>query len=171
MLSGIHFLLTYTCTYACDHCFLYCSPQAEGTFTIAQIREVLDEAVKLGSVKSTYFEGGEAFLYYPVLVKAVELARERGMSTGLVTNCYWATSEEDAALWLGPLARLKLDDFTVSEDEFHGGTGEDTPPRRALAAAAGLGMKAGSICLEDAAPPQDEDQRGQPVTGNSPRYL
>ena len=33
MLTGIHFLLTYSCTSECDHCFLYCSPNAKGTFT------------------------------------------------------------------------------------------------------------------------------------------
>ena len=76
MLTGIHFLLTYTCTFECDHCFLYCSPRAGGTFTAAQIRDVLDQARKLGTVESIYYEGGEPFLYYPVLVEGLRLARE-----------------------------------------------------------------------------------------------
>ena len=46
MLTGIHVLLTYTCNFECDHCFLYCSPRAEGTFTLEQIREVIEEAGK-----------------------------------------------------------------------------------------------------------------------------
>lgn len=29
MLTGIHFILTYTCNFECDHCFLYCSPHLE----------------------------------------------------------------------------------------------------------------------------------------------
>ena len=29
-LDGIHFLVTYRCTYACDHCFVWGSPDAEG---------------------------------------------------------------------------------------------------------------------------------------------
>lgn len=28
MLTGVHLLLTYTCNFACDHCFLYCGPEA-----------------------------------------------------------------------------------------------------------------------------------------------
>ena len=67
MLNGIHFLLTYTCLFECDHCFLYSGPGAKGTFTLDQINRVLDEAEKIGSVESIFFEGGEPFLYYPLL--------------------------------------------------------------------------------------------------------
>ena len=28
MLTGIHFLLTYTSLFECDHCFLHCGPAA-----------------------------------------------------------------------------------------------------------------------------------------------
>ena len=31
----VHFLLTYQCLYECDHCFLYCGSQADGTITLA----------------------------------------------------------------------------------------------------------------------------------------
>ena len=47
MLTGIHFLLTYTCNFECDHCFLFCGPREEGTFTLNQIEKVLDEAIKM----------------------------------------------------------------------------------------------------------------------------
>ena len=59
MLSQIHFLLTYSCNFECDHCFLYCSPKSEGTFTINQIKSVLDEALKIETIDWIYFEGGE----------------------------------------------------------------------------------------------------------------
>ena len=58
MLTGIHFLLSYQCVYECDHCFVFGSPNARGTFTLAQIQRVLDEARALGTVKQIYFEGG-----------------------------------------------------------------------------------------------------------------
>ena len=38
-LEGIHFLVTYRCTYACDHCFVWGSPDAEETMTLAQLTE------------------------------------------------------------------------------------------------------------------------------------
>ena len=48
MLTGVHFLLTYTCNFECDHCFLYCSPWSQGTFTISQVTDVLEESKKIG---------------------------------------------------------------------------------------------------------------------------
>ncbi len=47
MLTGIHFILSYKCTLECDHCFIYCSPNAKGTFTLNDIKKVLTEAIKI----------------------------------------------------------------------------------------------------------------------------
>lgn len=165
MLTGIHFLLTYTCSWECDHCFLFCSPASEGTFTIKQVREVLNEAAKLGSVKDIYFEGGEAFLYYPLMVEGIRLAREKGFQAGIVTNSYWATSEEDAELWLKPLVELGISDLSVSDDEYHYGKDDVSPAQHALAAAKKLGLPVGSISIEK---PRVEDtseakEKGAPV--------
>ena len=71
MLTGIHILLTYQCTFECDHCFLYSGPFANGTMTLPQIRRVLAESQKISSVKCIYFEGGEPFLFYPLLLEGV----------------------------------------------------------------------------------------------------
>ena len=73
MLSGIHVLLTYKCTNECDHCFLQCGPRCEGTFTLHQIRELMREVVRIPTVDTVYFEGGEPFLFYPVLLETLQL--------------------------------------------------------------------------------------------------
>ena len=163
-LKGIHFLLTYCCNYECDHCFLYCGPNAEGTFTLAQIRAVLDEAEALGTVEEVYFEGGEPFLYFPLLVEGIRLARARGLRAGLVTNSYWATAREDAGLWLGQLRDAGLDEMTVSDDEFHG-SGEESPARRAAAVAREVGLPCGAICIEAPAVAPPSGEKGAPVVG------
>jgi len=36
---------------------------------------VLQEARKTGTVQTVFFEGGEPFLYYPLLLEAVRIAR------------------------------------------------------------------------------------------------
>jgi hypothetical protein len=149
MLKGLHFLLTYECNFECDHCFLYCGPHAEGTFTLAQLRDVLDEAAKIDSVEWVYYEGGEPFLYYPVMVEGLKMARARGLKAGVVTNCYWATAAEDAKLWLGPVAEIGVDDLSVSDDAYHHGDVEVTPAKVAAAAAEDVGVPAGSICIEE----------------------
>jgi len=134
MLTGIHILLTYKCNLECDHCFLYSSPHAEGTMTLPQVRNVLDESLKIGSVKWIYFEGGEPLLFYQSMLEGIRLARDMGFKVGIVTNAYGAISEDDAEVWLHPLAELGLSDLSISDDSFHYGAAEDSPAKRALAA-------------------------------------
>ena len=57
-ITGLHFLLTYQCTFACDHCFVWGSPWQTGTMTLAEIRFYLQQAQDSGTVTSVYFEGG-----------------------------------------------------------------------------------------------------------------
>ena len=173
MLTGIHLLLTYACNFECDHCFLYCGPHAEGTFTLEQIRAVLDEAQRTRSVNFIYFEGGEPFLYYPLMVEGIRMASERGFQTGVVTNCYWATSEEDAELWLRPLAALEIADLSVSDDAFHHGDEGDSPAVRALGAARRLNMASDSICIEQPSVetgPDKTQEPGRPVVGGGAMF-
>ena len=162
-ITGLHFLFTYTCLFECDHCFVYSGPQAEGTFTIGRIREVLEEAKKIGTIEMIFFEGGEAFLYYPVMVEGIRLAGEMGFNTGIVTNGYWATSVEDAEIWLRPLAELGMSDISISDDEFHYDD-ELNNAKNALEAAKKLGMPAGTISIQE--PVIEVDQTGgKPVVG------
>ena len=55
ILSGLHFLLTYQCTFECDHCFVWGSPWQEGTMTQADIHFYLQQAQETGTIKSIYF--------------------------------------------------------------------------------------------------------------------
>ncbi|HNO09126.1 MAG TPA: 4Fe-4S cluster-binding domain-containing protein, partial [Methanoregulaceae archaeon] len=108
MITQIHILTTYMCTMSCEHCFVCSSPYAEGTFTPGQISAVLDQTDDLGTVKKIYFEGGEPFLFYPVMLNGIRQARSRGYSVGIVTNGYFATSEENARCFLEPFPGLGL---------------------------------------------------------------
>ncbi len=168
MLTGIHFLLTYMCNLECDHCFVYSGPSARGTFTVQQVQDVLDEAARIGSVDWIYFEGGEPFLYYPVMVEGIRRARDLGFKTGVVTNAYWVTSESDAELWLRPLQELGVADVSLSDDAFHHAEDAPSPARLALAAAERLGLPAGTICIEKPATSAEATgSKRRPVTGGS----
>jgi len=173
MLTGIHFILTYTCNSECDHCFLYCSPRSQGTFTINQVTEVLDEALKIGSVDWVYFEGGEPFLYFPLLNESIWRAGERGFKAGVVTNAYGAISEEDAELWLRPLAESGLSFLNISNDTFHYGEDPENPATFAVSVAERLGVETSPICIE---PPRVPDQsssdedKGRPIIGGGVKF-
>ena len=144
-LEGLHILLTYQCTCECDHCFVWGNPWQTGTLTFEQIEEILAQAKEAG-VTSIYFEGGEPFLYYAVLVKAVHAAANMGFSVGIVSNAYWANSVADAEEWLRPFVG-RLADLTVSSDLFHCSESMGERPQNALVAAKWLNIPTGMISV------------------------
>jgi len=172
-ITGLHILLTYQCNYECDHCFVWGSPWQTGVFTLAQLEEVYRQALDLGSFQMIYFEGGEAFLYYPILVKATARAKELGFRVGIVSNSYWATSLEDAVEWLRPLVEAGLDTIELSSDLFHGEAMETAESRHGLAAARQLGLTtASSISIDPPTGYRDpsEAKPGEPLTGGGVMY-
>ena len=145
-LTGLHLLLTYRCNFQCDHCFLWGSPWQSGTMTLEQIEEILHQAQEHSSIKSIYFEGGEPFLYYPILLKGIRLANELGFETGIVSNGYWATTKEDALEWLRPFAEI-LGSISVSSDLYHYSEELSRQAKNAQQAARELGISLGFISI------------------------
>jgi MoaA/NifB/PqqE/SkfB family radical SAM enzyme len=143
-LSGLHILLTYQCTFECDHCFAWGSPRQSGTLTLAQITDILQQAKDAG-IEWIYFEGGEPFLYYAIMVKGAQLAKQLGFHVGVVSNGYWARTFEDALEWLKPLTMLE--DLSVSSDLFHYDEMLSRNTKNAVAAAEQLGIPIGVISV------------------------
>jgi hypothetical protein len=171
-LKGIHFLLSYRCTDECDHCFLWGSPQARGTMTLAQIRDVLHQAKELGTVDTVYFEGGEPFLFYPILVQGLREAASLGFRLGIVSNSYWATSVEDAVEWLRPIAEIGIDDLSLSSDLFHGEAMMTEMARNGLEAARQLGLPESVLTIEtpEGCTAYAQENKGEPITGGPVRF-
>lgn len=157
-LNGLHILLTYQCNYECDHCFVWGSPRQTGTLTLEQIENILTQA-KAARVASIYFEGGEPFLYYAILNRAVHMAADMGFSVGIVSNAYWANSVADAEECLRPFAG-RLSDLSVSSDLYHCEKCLGENPQNAVVAAKWLGIPTGVITV---AQPDEEskESRGQ----------
>ena len=147
-LSGLHLLLTYQCTFHCDHCFVWGGPFQSGTMTLDTVDHILAEAKLLGTIEWIYFEGGEAFLYYAILHSGVLRAKAQGFKVGIVTNAYWADSENDALEWLRPIAG-SIDDLSVSSDGYHGGSGSYRNPEIARAAADQLDIPVDFISIAE----------------------
>ena len=146
-LSGLHILLTYQCTWECDHCFVWGSPWQTGTLTLEQIENILKQAKDAG-ITSIYFEGGEPFLYYAVLKQAVHKASDMGFSVGIVSNSYWANSVADAVEWLRPFVG-RVSDLSVSSDLFHCEKCLGERPQNAVVAAKWLGIPTDVISVAE----------------------
>lgn len=138
-LTGLHILLTYACTYECDHCFVWSSPDASGTLTVDRLEDILQQAVDLGSIEWIYFEGGEPFLYAALLRWGVRRTAELGFKVGIVSNAYWATGDRDALECLRDLAG-SVEDLSLSCDGYHGGVEQEARVEAARRAARALGI-------------------------------
>lgn len=147
-LSGLHLLLTYQCTFECDHCFVWSGPFQTGTMTLDTVDHILAEARHLGTIEWIYFEGGEAFLYYAILQSGVLRAKEQGFKVGIVTNAYWANSESDALEWLQPIAG-SIDDLAISSDGYHGSGDSYRNPETARTVARQLGIPVDFISITE----------------------
>jgi len=147
-LSGLHLLLTYQCTFECDHCFVWSGPFQTGTMTLDTVDHILAEAVRLGTIEWIYFEGGEAFLYYAILRSGVLRAKAQGFKVGIVTNAYWANSEVDALEWLRPIAG-SIDDLSISSDSYHGKSDSCRNPEIARTAARQLDIPVDFISIAE----------------------
>ncbi len=162
---GLHLLLTYKCNFECDHCFVYSHPGAEGVMKISDIRAILEAADDVRSVEWIYFEGGEPFLYYPVLLWGLREAKRLGYKTGFISNVYWATSVEDAKEWLGPILEIGVSEVVFSNDTFHFGEEEENFAEHALNAAKDLALPSSTISLTDPRKHlKGKEWKGKPVT-------
>lgn len=147
-----------------------CGPGSKGTFSINQIKVVLQELQEIGTIEEVCFEGGEPFLFYPLLLECVKLAHNKGFRTAIETNTYWATTEEDAALWLSPLHHAGLSKLEVSDDTFHHGEEADNTSKRAFSAAQKLGMKVQTICIDEPRIAINKEQvKGKPIYIGGPK--
>ena len=165
-LTGLHLLLTYECNYECDHCFVWGSPWQTGTMTLEDIRQILSQAVELGTINSIYFEGGEPFLYYPIMLCGIQEAVDHGFKAGIVTNSYWATEVDDALVWLRNLEGL-IQDLSVSSDLYHGSEELFRKTQNACQAAERLEIPIGVISVAQPEVPDAVSAIGQLPPGES----
>ncbi|UCD92657.1 MAG: radical SAM protein, partial [Methanobacteriota archaeon] len=163
-LTGVHLLLTYRCIEECDHCFVWSGPDSEGVMSLDQVRNILQQSKDTRTVEMIYVEGGEPFLYYPVMIETLKIAKEMGFDIGLLTNTYWATDRKDSVMWLEPVSKLGLKDFSISSDPLHYGDLDSERTKNAEAAARQLGIPTAVMYVE-CGEEEDRDRIGDAKIG------
>ena len=66
------------------------------------------------------------------MLEGIGIAAELGFNVGVVTNAYFATTEEDAILWLKPLYNLGVSDLSISDNLFHNEEIKDSPSQTSI---------------------------------------
>lgn len=117
-LTGIHFLISYGCTAACDHCFVWGQPGRRG-MTVEQVGHFLDDLGAIGAITSVCAEGGEAFLHYPAVLALVRGGVAHGWQPSALTNASWATSRAVAEARIAELRQAGLTRLGISTDPWH----------------------------------------------------
>ena len=159
-LSQLHLLLTGDCKYECDHCFVWSGPGQGNTMDRKIIGHILDQAEDLGTIEWIYFEGGEPFLFFELLLWGAQQAQQRGFRVGIVSNAYWAENKEGATEKLRPFTGL-VEDLSISHDAYHG-NGEaqgNTAIARSAARELGIPVDFISVSGPDSTDSHDSDPR------------
>ncbi|MFP3895347.1 MAG: radical SAM protein [Anaerolineales bacterium] len=125
-------ILSYRCSAACRHCMYACSPQWDGDWIeeaaleegLAQLARTIQpspagpEGVSLNY--GLHFTGGEPFLNYDLLLRAVEIADGLEIpSTFVETNGYWCREDAQAEERLRRLQDAGLKGILISVNPFY----------------------------------------------------
>ena len=135
-------LPTYKCTAACHECCFQSNPRITKRVPQDRLREYIDQAAEIDTIRLVCFSGGEAFVLGNDLVELVARSSSHGFMTRIVSNGYWATSEKAARKRLSPLIESGLNEINFSTGDDHA---EWVPVERVLCGLAtglsfGLGM-------------------------------
>jgi pyruvate-formate lyase-activating enzyme len=112
-------LPTYRCSAACQDCCFASDPFVKGEIPLENILNYIDQAARIETMRLIVFSGGEAFLLGKKLDIAVARASQHRLLTRIVTNAYWATSEESALKRLTELKNAGLTELNASTGDYH----------------------------------------------------
>lgn len=129
---SVGLFLSYKCNAACRHCLYGCSPSWKADWIsepdlrliLKQLSRTIEPAPfgpqSVGLSHGLHFTGGEPFLNFPLLCKAVELARELCIPSLFVeTNCFWALNDQQTRSKLQILKSLGLNGIMISVNPFY----------------------------------------------------
>ena len=123
-------ILSYKCNCECKHCMYFGSPKWADSISNKQLEETLivlskiiqptpygPENVSLNH--GLHFTGGEPFLNYDLLLKAVEFGNKLNIPSMFVeTNCYWCKNDAITYDKLLKLKNLGLHGILISVNPF-----------------------------------------------------
>ncbi len=124
-------ILSYKCSGECKHCMYLCSHKWSDDWInekdLENVLEILSNTIKpsphgSNNVNLNYglhFTGGEPFLNYPLLLKAIEIGSTFNIPSMFVeTNCYWCKNDNITRGRLVELKKNGLNGILISVNPF-----------------------------------------------------
>jgi|Deesub1362A_J573_1020465.scaffolds.fasta_scaffold00608_4 hypothetical protein len=125
-------ILSYKCSAGCRHCIYACSQKWNADWISEEDLEKILSGLAGKIIPSPYgskavslshglhFTGGEPFLNFELLLKAVEIAHELKIpSTFVETNCFWAVNDKSTKEKLSLLKSKGLRGIMISVNPFY----------------------------------------------------
>ena len=114
-------LTTYKCSAACKECCFQCTPKITVRLSYEEIESFILEAHSnfKDSLELCVFTGGECTLLGEDLFKAIELVKNLGMKSRIVTNASWAKTKKAADRMIDKLLDSGLNEINYSTGDNH----------------------------------------------------
>lgn len=121
-LARVNFRFTYHCNIACRHCYNSSGPKLKARrIALEPMLAIIADMPEVG-IGALTLTGGEPFLYIDELLRLIAAGREAGLGEiKILTNAYWAASEERADRMLARLADAGF--MTAAQDQIKASTG------------------------------------------------
>ena len=117
-MRNIAFGYSTRCNIRCAHCVAADTLLDHKKMELAQAKKIIRDMAATG-VTGISFTAGEPFLYFDDLLELVDLCREQGIYTRIVTNSFWATTAELARQRLELLKQSGLCQLRLSYSRWH----------------------------------------------------
>jgi len=118
-MSNIGLVMTYKCQIACPHCIIEAGPHRSEEVSIDDAFKWIQQIAeyKNGRIKVLALTGGEPFYDVNKLKSVSDFAESCGLLVSVVTNAFWASTEEEAIKVLRRVPAIKMISF--STDQYH----------------------------------------------------
>jgi hypothetical protein len=118
-LSNIGLMLTYKCTAACPHCIVEAGPHRREEMRLEHSLAWIGQAraYRHGHIKGLALTGGEPFYNFENLARISGYGESLGFIVSVVTNAFWASTEDVALDVLARLPAIRM--ISISTDVYH----------------------------------------------------
>lgn len=118
--SSITIITTYQCTAACKDCCFESNPNIRGKLSACEMLAFIEESIcAFKELKLVVFSGGEPLLLGNDLLAAISFAKNKGLSTRVVSNGYWGKSSSLAEKTAIRLRDAGLTEINISTGPDH----------------------------------------------------